>query len=63
MKGDGLKVLRGERQQELQKRIATVKASIAEQKKDNRHMEEEVCLQNDRQNIIASEEHQILSIA
>ena len=42
MKGDGLEVLRGTRQKNLQETITTVNTSIAKQKEDNLELEEKV---------------------
>lgn len=42
MEGDGLKVLKGEKQKMIQDRIIIVKESIIKQKKDNHKLEEKV---------------------
>ena len=42
MKEDSLKILRGERRQEIQKTLSGIKASIAEQKRESHRTEEKV---------------------
>ena len=42
MKEESLKILRGERQQEVQKELNGVKVSIVEQKRETHHTEEKV---------------------
>ena len=42
MKEDSLKVLSGEKQQEIRKNIVEIEASIVEQRKEKRHIEEKV---------------------
>ena len=42
MKEDSLLVLRGERQQEIRKKIVETEASIVEQRKESHYIEEKV---------------------
>ena len=42
MKEDSLKILRGERQQEVQTQLNGIRVSLVEQKRENHHTEEKV---------------------